>query len=374
MTDLSDESNRLIADESLIDLVNTKQVIIMTGSGGVGKTSCAAALAIGASLVGIDTCVVTIDPAKRLADALGLDEIGNDPVEIQTLGQGKLYAVMLDADATFDDLIVRYANSPDQAEKILANTVYQNLTKNLSGIQEYMAMEKLFELHNDNRFKLLIVDTPPSANALDFLDAPRRLIGFLDNKVFRVIMNTGPSFLKPVSFATKAVLKAISRVVGAEVVDQAVAFFQDFEGMQDGFRARAEIVQELLRQDQTAFVLVTSPRGDTIQEAQEFGLKLIGFGFRIAGLISNRETPDFEKTRISYGPEIDVEQHDRKILSQTLTEMKDLRSHEQLQLTKLTRKLEPPRLVHIPTLLRDVANMEDLAQVAKHLLSENKKT
>lgn len=354
---------------SFTDLVTTNSVVILTGSGGVGKTSCAAALAIGASMIGIDTCVVTIDPAKRLADALGLESIGNDAVEIKTFGSGKLFAVMLDADATFDELVVRYANSPQQAQNILANRVYQNLTKNLSGIQEYMAMEKLFELHTDDRFKLLIVDTPPSANAIDFLDAPRRLIGFLDNKVFRVIMNTGPSFLKPVSFATKAILKAISRVVGSEVVDQAVAFFQDFEGMQDGFRARAQTVQALLHEEHTAFVLVTSPRSDTVREAIEFGEKLVGFGFSISGLVSNRETPYFGEPASKSPILQEIDPTDRTMLDKVLAEIRNLKAHEVQLLDNLLEIIDPPRLVHIPTLSKDVANMEDLAQMAKVLLA-----
>lgn len=355
-------------DGSLLDLVLNKSVVIITGAGGVGKTSSAAALAIGASLMGVDTCVVTIDPAKRLADALGIEMIGNEPAEIPTFGSGKLFAVMLDADATFDELIVRYSKSPEQASKILSNRVYRNLTKNLSGIQEYMAMEKLYELHRDTRFKLLVVDTPPSSNALDFLDAPRRLIGFLDNKVFRVIMNTGPSFLKPISFATKAILKAISRVVGAEVVDEAVAFFQDFEGMEDGFRSRAEIVQALLQEDETCFVLVTSPRRDAVRDAVEFGEKLVGFGFAIAGLISNRETPSFGPAGASDAVLAKLDEKDLIFLRQSLKAMTDLKMNEDIQIKLLVEKLKPGRLVRIPTLQKDVANMEDLARMAQQIL------
>ena len=356
-----------VIPNKLGDLLRSRRVIVLTGPGGVGKTSSAAAIAVGAALSGIRTCVVTIDPAKRLADALGIEHIGNDPVEIDALGAGGLWAVMLDADATFDDLVVKYATSDEQAGRILSNRVYQNLTRNLSGVQEYMAMEKLFELHNDPRFELLVVDTPPSANALDFLDAPRRLVSFLDNRVFRLIMSPGPVLLRPVSFAAKAVLKTISRVVGAEVVDEAVAFFQDFEGMEDGFRERAQIVQALLHEDATAFVMVSAPRGDTVAEALSFGEKLAGFGFSVAGLISNRHTPQFQTGRRSTTLEATLEVHDREVLDANLARMELLRGAEEAELAQLISKLEPPRLARVPLLDRDVASIEDLAQMARSL-------
>ncbi len=354
--------------ERLGDLLGSRKVVVLAGPGGVGKTSSAAAIAVGAALSGIRTCVVTIDPAKRLADALGIEHIGNDPVEIDAVGAGKLWAVMLDADATFDDLVVRYAKTEDQAGRILSNRVYQNLTRNLSGVQEYMAMEKLFELHNDRRFELLVVDTPPSANALDFLDAPRRLVSFLDNRVFRLIMSPGPAILRPVSFAARAVLKTISRVVGAEVVDEAVAFFQDFEGMEDGFRERAQSVQALLHEDATAFVLVSAPRGDTVTEALSFGEKLSGFGFAVAGVISNRHTPAFATGSRSAELETELEPLDRDELEANLARMELLRNSEESELIRLVADLEPPRVARVPLLDRDIASIEDLAQMARSLL------
>ncbi len=353
---------------SLGDLITSMKVLVLTGPGGVGKTSSAAALAVGASLMGIRTCVVTIDPAKRLADALGIEAIGNEPVKIDAFGSGDLYAVMLDADATFDDLVVKYSKSEEQAARILANTVYRNLTKNLSGIQEYMAMEKIFELHNDQRFDLMVVDTPPSSNALDFLDAPRRLIGFLDNKVFRLIMNPGPAFLRPVSFAARAVLKTISKVVGSEVVDEAVAFFQDFEGMEEGFRSRAESVQALMHDEATAFIVVTAPRGDTVKEAASFGEKLAGFGFQVAGLISNRHTPNFDGGTPSEELSRRIAVSDRESLERNLNQMEQLRISENREIDWIAGLLAPRRLVKVPMLAKDISNMEDLAKMARSLI------
>src|SRR5439155_1348294 len=184
------------------------------------------------------TVVVTIDPAKRLADALGLEGLTNDPALIHAHdeGEGELWAMMLDTKSTFDALVAHYAPDARQAASILENRFYRNIAGALSGTQEYMAMEKLYELHEEGRFDLIVVDTPPSRNALDFLDAPRRLTRFLDNRLFRLLMMPTRAYLKAVNVATQTFLRAVSRVIGTEVVQDAVAFFQAFEGMEDGFR------------------------------------------------------------------------------------------------------------------------------------------
>src|SRR5205807_3885364 len=169
---------------------------------------------------------------------------------------GELWAMMLDTKSTFDSLVLKYAPNRQQAEGILRNRFYRNISGALSGTQEYMAMEKLFELHDEGRFDLIVVDTPPTRNALDFIDAPRRLTRFLDNRIFRLLVMPTRAYLKAVSFATQTFLKTVSRVVGGEVVSDAVAFFQAFEGMEQGFRDRAGRVLELLSDQHTAFVLV----------------------------------------------------------------------------------------------------------------------
>ena len=245
-------------------LVATRQILIICGSGGVGKTTVAAALALQGACAGRRACVVTIDPAKRLADALGLGSLGNTPHRIDGDWPGELWALMLDTKGTFDDLVERYAASEEQARSIKSNRLYRNISGALSGTQEYMAMEKLYELHHGGipdipDFDLVVVDTPPTRNALDFLDAPRRLTNFLDNRVFRLLMMPTRAYLRAVSAATQTFLKTVSRVVGAEVVSDAIAFFEAFEGMETGFRERAQAVRDLLTADETAFVLVTSP-------------------------------------------------------------------------------------------------------------------
>ena len=180
------------ANTGLEDLVRNRRIIICCGSGGVGKTTTAAALGLHAAALGRQACVVTIDPARRLANSLGVGELTNQPVRIPGPGPGELHAMMLDPKSTFDDLISRYADSNEQAEAIRNNRIYRNLTGTLSGTQEYMAMEKLHELVEEAHFDVIIVDTPPSRNALDFLDAPRRLTHFLDNRLFQAPHDADP--------------------------------------------------------------------------------------------------------------------------------------------------------------------------------------
>jgi anion-transporting ArsA/GET3 family ATPase len=280
---------------SLAGLVDGAAVIVCCGTGGVGKTTTSAALAIEAARRGRRAVVVTIDPARRLADALGVPGgLGNDPVRLPLDGaEGELWAVMLDTEATFDGLVSQYASTPAQAERILANSFYRSIAGQLSGTQEYMAAERLLSLHGDPRFDLVVVDTPPSRHALDFLDAPGTLARFLDHPIFRLLMLPARRGKKVFDLATQPVLSAIGKVVGSEVLADAVAFFQAFAGMETGFRDRAQEVTRLLREDGTAFLLVASPRSDTLAEAGFFADKLHASGLPVAAMVVNRSTPDF---------------------------------------------------------------------------------
>ncbi len=264
-------------------MVDDRRVVICCGTGGVGKTTTAAVLALEGARRGRNACVVTIDPARRLADALGLAHLSNDPTEIDralwtdvgTTGAdvvpgGRLSALMLDTKSTFDLLVTRNASSPEQAQRILDNAFYRNVSGALGGTQEYMAMEKLHELHDEGGFDLIVVDTPPTRHALDFLDAPKRLTRLLDNRVFRLLMMPTRAYLRVASVAVQTFLRTVARVVGSEVIEDVVAFFRAFEGMEEGFRERAQVVGELLTDPATAFVLVTSPRRDAMQEATFF--------------------------------------------------------------------------------------------------------
>ena len=204
---------------------------------------------------------------------------------------------MLDAKSTFDDLIIRYSESGEQADRILQNRLYRNLTSALSGTQEYMAMEKLYELHSEGGFDLVVVDTPPTRHALDFVDAPRRLYSFLENRVFRLLLMPTRAYLKAMTLAANALLRTISRVAGSEIVDDAVAFFRAFEGMEEGFRQRARRVEQLLADPGTAFVLVAAPREDSIEEARFFAGRLEESSIEVSALVVNRLLPNFGPRR-----------------------------------------------------------------------------
>jgi anion-transporting ArsA/GET3 family ATPase len=280
---------------ALGDLVSTRRVIICAGPGGVGKTTTAAAIAVEGARAGRRSCVVTIDPAKRLADALGLDQLTNEahPVDGPWARGGELWALMLDTKTTFDDVVTRNALTPEQARAILDNRLYRNISGALGGTQEYMAMEKLYELSQEERFDLVVVDTPPTRHALDFLDAPGRLMRFLNNRIFRLLMMPTRAGLRAMSVATQMLLRTISRVVGGAIVADAVAFFAAFEGMEQGFRDRAALVEELLVDPGTAFVVVASPRRDAVQEAVYFADRLRESSGRVEALVANRMFPAF---------------------------------------------------------------------------------
>ena len=239
--------------QALSRIVAERSIIVCCGSGGVGKTTAAAVLAAEAAEQGRRAVVVTIDPARRLADALGLGAAGgltNEPALVpraDTSGAGELWAAMLDTKMTFDRLVELYSPDPAQAEKIKGNTFYRNISGALSGTQEYMAAEKLYELHADERFELVVVDTPPTRNALNFLEAPARLTRFLDHRLYRALTAPTRVGLRAVNVAAQALLRTLSRVVGSDAITDAVAFFQAFEGMEDGFRQRADDVDRLLK-------------------------------------------------------------------------------------------------------------------------------
>jgi anion-transporting ArsA/GET3 family ATPase len=271
-------------------LVGTARVVVCVGTGGVGKTTTAAAIALHGAASGRRAVVITIDPARRLADALGIAAIGNEPRHIEGPWSGELFAVMLDTRGTFDTLVARYAADDAQRDRILANAFYQNVAGALSGTQDYMAMEKLYELHESGRFDLIVVDTPPTRHALAFLDAPRLLTRLLENRVYRVLM-APRGVVRAVNSAAQLFVRQVTRLVGTSVVDDAIAFFRAFEGMEEGFTQRADRVFRLLRSDDAAFVLVAAPRADTVAETRFFTEQLRSAGIAVRALVVNRMTP-----------------------------------------------------------------------------------
>ncbi|MDQ3640760.1 MAG: AAA family ATPase [Actinomycetota bacterium] len=343
----------------ITNLVVQRDIVVCCGPGGVGKTTVAAALAVEGARRGRRTVVVTIDPAKRLADALGLDDLTDTPRRIDGAWPGELWALMLDPRSTFDGLVTRYAPNPGQAETILANRFYRNIAGALSGTQEYMAMEKLFELHNDERFDLVLVDTPPTRNALEFVDAPRRLTRLLDNRLFRLLMMPARTGFRAVNLATQAFLRTIGKVVGSEVVSDAVTFFQAFEGMEDGFRQRAQGVQDLLADPCTAFILVTSPRRDAARETEFFAEKLGEAGIDVEALIVNRMHPRFPAVEVVGDPALVP-------LYRNLSDLARLADGEEAHVAALAERVGAPA-VRVPELETDVHDLPGLARVAAHV-------
>jgi anion-transporting ArsA/GET3 family ATPase len=354
------------------EAVLTRSIIVCCGSGGVGKTTTAAAFGVQAARLGRKVCVVTIDPARRLANSLGLDQLTNHPTRIEGEWPGELFALMLDPKGTFDDLILRYSDSAEQVEDIKRNRIYRNLTGSLSGTQEYMAMEKLYELVEEGQFDLVVVDTPPTRNALDFLDAPRRLTHFLGNRVFQALMAPTRVGLKIMGVAAHAVLRAISKVAGADIVQDAVAFFQAFEGMEEGFRDRAARVRELLGDDGTAFILIASPRSDSVDEAVHFAGKLAESDLSVTALVVNRVQPRFadDEQLDSLAAVTPVDQSEPLAqLIENLAGYTAASDREETAFADLVAKVAPAPVYRVPLLNSDVHDVEGLGAVVDLLFA-----
>jgi anion-transporting ArsA/GET3 family ATPase len=361
-------------DASLEALVRERSIVICCGSGGVGKTTTAAAIAVEGARLGRKTVVVTIDPARRLADALGLAELTNEPAPIAGPWPGELWALMLDTKGTFDDLVHRHATDETQAERILANRFYRNISGALSGTQEYMAAEKLYELHDESDFELVVVDTPPTRNALDFLDAPSRLTRFLDHRLYRVLMSPTRRYMKAVNVAAQAFLRTVGRVVGSDVLNDAILFFQAFDGMETGFRSRARRVMELLAAPETAYVLVASPRRDTVVEASFFAGKLRETDLAVAALVVNRVHPSFGDGTASSAREQAAAHRGTPLgaLWANLADFREIAWREHEQLAGLTAEVAPAPVVLVPFLPSDVHDLDGLTVIGSHLFDRGR--
>jgi anion-transporting ArsA/GET3 family ATPase len=286
--------------ELAADLLLARRIAVCVGCGGVGKTTVAAALALEAARRGRNALVLTIDPARRLADALGVEALGNQPqalpraalAELGVPAQGALSALMLDMKRTFDDLVARFAESEEARARILRNPIYQHASDALAGSVEYSAMEKVYELWESGRYDLLVVDTPPAQHALDFLEAPQRLLEFLESRIVQVLIH--PAFaagrfgFRLFQQGARRVLQVMERVSGISFLEDVSEFLLAFEGMAAGFRQRAARVRQLLLGPESGFVLVTGPGSDALRQAHELRERLSGFGIELAGVLVNR--------------------------------------------------------------------------------------
>jgi anion-transporting ArsA/GET3 family ATPase len=271
-------------------LLASAKVVVCCGSGGVGKTTTAAALAVRAAERGRRTVVLTIDPARRLAQAMGLTELDNTPRAVAGV-DGALDAMMLDMKRTFDEIVEQHSD-PERAKQILANPFYVSLSSSFAGTQEYMAMEKLGQLVAERRWDLVVVDTPPTRSALDFLDAPKRLGSFLDGRLIKVLLAPakagGRAYLKVINTALAAATRVVSRVIGAQMLTDLQQFVASLETMFGGFRSRADQTYAMLKAPGTAFVVVASPEPAAVREASYFADRLTEERMPLAGLVVNR--------------------------------------------------------------------------------------
>lgn len=281
-------------DLDAVALDPATRIVVCCGSGGVGKTTTAAAVALRAAEHGRKVVVLTIDPARRLAQSLGLSELDNNPRRVAAVDAGSggsLDAMMLDMKRTFDEVVLAHA-TPEKAEQILANPFYQSLSSSFAGTQEYMAMEKLAQLAARDEWDLIVVDTPPSRSALDFLDAPQRLGRFLDGRMIRLLAAPakagGRAYLRVVSAGFALFSRILTKIIGAQVLTDISSFVGAMDTMFGGFRERAQATYELLGRPETAFLVVAAPEPDALREASYFVERLSAETMPLAGLVLNR--------------------------------------------------------------------------------------
>src|SRR6201984_2979603 len=270
----------------------SNRVVVCCGAGGGGKTTTRAAMALRAAEYGRTVVVLTIDPAKRLAQALGISDLGNSPQRVPLAPEvpGQLFAMMLDMRRTFDEMLIQYSGS-ERGEAILDNQFYQTVATSLAGTQEYMAMEKLGQLLSEDRWDLVVVDTPPSRNALDFLDAPQRLGSFMDSRLWRLLLAPGRGIGRLVTGAVGLAIKALSTVLGSQMLSDAAGFVEALDATFGGFREKADRTYELLKRRGTQFVVVSAAEPDALREAAFFVDRLSQEGMPLAGLVLNRPHP-----------------------------------------------------------------------------------
>lgn len=289
------------AHTTIEEALRAHRVVVCLGSGGVGKTTTSAALAVHAAMGGRRVLCLTIDPARRLANSLGLDALHHEPQRIEPAlferhglrCQGELSAMMLDMKHTFDRIVARHASSPEQRERIYRNRLYQYVSTSLAGTREYMAMEKLYEVRTDPRFDLIVLDTPPTTNALDFLDAPRKLVGAIDSPVTRWFVEQleRRKGIDLVSRGAAFVLRGLARFTGAAFLEHIGEFVIDLNELFGGFRERARAVYDGLRRPDVAFLIVTSPAPLSVAEAVFFSERLGAYDIHPQGIIVNRVYP-----------------------------------------------------------------------------------
>ena len=357
----------------------SNRVVVCCGAGGVGKTTTAAAMALRATEYGRTVVVLTIDPAKRLAQALGIKDLGNSPQRVPLAPEvpGELHAMMLDMRRTFDEMVIQYSG-PERGEAILDNQFYQTVATSLAGTQEYMAMEKLGQLLAQDKWDLIVVDTPPSRNALDFLDAPQRLGSFMDSRLWRLLLAPGRGIGRLVTGAVGLAMKALSTVLGSQMLADAAAFVQMLDTTFGGFREKADRTYELLTRRGTQFVVVSAAEPDALREASFFVDRLSEERMPLAGLILNRTHPtlcDLHADKAEEGAE-EIEKKARDTLTAAVlrihADRASMAKREIRLLSRFTGANPHVAIVGVPSLPFDVSDLEALRAIADQITGEAK--
>jgi anion-transporting ArsA/GET3 family ATPase len=372
---------------SVAELLEDKRVCICAGSGGVGKTTTSAAIAAGMAARGLKVAVLTIDPAKRLADSLGLPELGNierqvdpalfDAARADSAG-GELWAMMLDAKATFDDVVRKHAPDEETRDRILANRIYQQLSAALAGSQEYMAMEKLFEIHAEDRYDLLVLDTPPSRNALDFLDAPKRLTQFIEGRALQVFMKPTGLGMRVFGRGTSMMFGVLRRITGVDLLEDLADFFQAFSGMVGGFRERARRVNELLASPSTSFLVVCAPQGEPISEAVYFHRKLVEAELPFGGVIVNKvhysepATEAAQDLEAELAAALDDGDLARRV-AENFADFEVLAARDRRNVAHLAAEMRTRAVIEVPYLDEDVHDLRGLMEINRYLFAAGAK-
>lgn len=370
----SDGSTGGVASTMDLDRTLTDaRVVVLAGGGGVGKTTTAAGIGLGLARRGRRVCVLTIDPARRLADALGLEGVADEPVQVpleQGDDAGELWVVMLDAKSTWDGLIRQYADTPEAAEKVLQNRVYKEFSGAVAGTQEYTAVEKLHELLESGRWDVVLLDTPPTRNALDFLDAPQRLHSFIDSRALQLLLKPASGGLGLIGRGAGVFTGLLKRALGVDLLTDLIEFFGVLGGMSKGFSERARAVQALLAEPRTVFLLVAAPHPESLAEAGEFRATLSGRDIHYGGLVVNRLTraarlEDEDAVRDALAAEIDDD-----VAARAAAMHERIRRQAQHDERLIAAHLQGPGdepVLLVPQLAEDVHDVAGLDRLAEHL-------
>ena len=350
-----------------------RRIVVCVGSGGVGKTTTAAALAVEAARRGRRTAVLTVDPAQRLKDALGLGTLSDVPRRVP-LGRGvHLDALLLDVKHTFDELVRGLATTPEQAEAVLENRLYQNLSGTLAGSAEYMAVERVYRLAAEGPYDLLVVDTPPARHAVDFLDAPRRLLALLDSRAFAILKD--PTTILPAAgsrlahLVLSAVLHGLERFTGLRLVREIGEFIGAIEALTDAFRSRIAAVGALLRSEDTQLLLVTAPEPRLVAETEALSAALAGIGLGIGGIVVNRALPRglFGTASAEPPPLEGIPAPLAARLRRGYADLRLLAARQEATLGPLVAHAHAPVVAEVPILPTDPSSLADLAVIGRHL-------